>query len=343
MELLSSNKRLILDDDEEEVEMPSHPIVPELKKEDNHNDLPLKEKDVNAKIESSNKKEITELRKESMSSTRMPELQSISHKEEVLIPFVKKENKVDLASKIKNQLNSIKNNSVIVNNNNINRNSNIKSHNNNGFSKTNANGMSTMSKTMPPTNMLNRKREKKIETESEDSSSSFSSSEEYYDTTKADKVLNECLPSKKLNNLSPKKKVDVISRPVKPVIKKTTRPDSSYNKSSTKMEKTQNIKNKEGLVLELLKRWWYVIDTEWYKTKEDIKTILDSNNLRLIDISDWKTQDDVVNGKTKCIELKAFPYIFLDCNDKYHDFRNKENIPSFNNLMKKVSLLFNSY
>ena len=37
----------------------------------------------------------------------------------------------------------------------------------------------------------------------------------------------------------------------------------------------------------------------------------------------------------KCIELKGFPLVFIDCDEKLYDLRNKDNCPSYNNLMKK--------
>lgn len=92
---------------------------------------------------------------------------------------------------------------------------------------------------------------------------------------------------------------------------------------------------KETLVRSFLKRWWYAYDIEWYKTEEDIDSILSKNQLRRINLSDWKISDNEVDGKKKCIELDGFPYVFLDCDDKIHDFRNKDKCPSFNNMMKK--------
>lgn len=119
--------------------------------------------------------------------------------------------------------------------------------------------------------------------------------------------------------------------------------ENNYNKQPLRATVSSNDNNynlkmsdKESIVYEILCRWWYISGSEWYKINEPIENILERNNLREVKLSNWKTEDNIVNGKKKCIQLKAFPYVFFDCDDNLHDFRNKENIPSYNNYIKKV-------
>lgn len=172
--------------------------------------------------------------------------------------------------------------------------------------------------------LLNKKREpKKVIANEEDSESSFTESvteEEHYENKKT-KERPSSVPKRD-------KKEEVKKKPstVKTVVKS----------SAIKKPQAPAIKNKDGLVFEILKRWWYVIDVDWYKLDEDVNVVLKRKGLRQIDLSEWKMQEDVVNGLKKCIELKGFPLVFLDCDEQYHDLRNKQNCPSFNNLIKKV-------
>lgn len=181
-----------------------------------------------------------------------------------------------------------------------------------------------------PQNFLNKKKEretKKVIVD-EESSSSFTeeeTEEEYYD----EKKVKESLVSST--------KVNKEKKSVKASVTNTVK---STNKASVQNKKPQSsaIKNKDGLVYEILKRWWYVIDIDWYKIDEDVNEVLKRKGLRQIDLSEWKMQEDMVNGLKKCVELKGFPLVFLDCDEQYHDLRNKQNCPSFNNLVKKVRI-----
>jgi hypothetical protein len=71
--------------------------------------------------------------------------------------------------------------------------------------------------------------------------------------------------------------------------------------------------------------------------KDDIpiEKKLDQKNLRKVNIKDWKILPNELDNKKKCVELQGFPYVFIDCDENIHDLRNKDNCPSFNNIMKK--------
>ena len=240
--------------------------------------------------------------------------------------------KLELTSKIKNQINSVKLNNT---SNKVEEKSTIKPKINNLATNT----IKKEQQKEDNNKMLNKKKEikKKIisnatSSYSNESSSSFtdnneSVTEEYYDA----------------------EKIKTLSKPVKKIKEKTissaTKTKVNLNKdaSSKKAVVTQSNKqtskissNKEDLVFDLLKRWWYVIDVEWYKTKSPIDSLLSSNGLRQVNLSDWKMEDNVINGLKKCIQMKGTPYVFFDCDEKIHDLRNKENCPSYNNLIKKV-------
>lgn len=127
----------------------------------------------------------------------------------------------------------------------------------------------------------------------------------------------------------PKKKIINNLKDIKP----KTKPSQII--SSNNQKNQISLKTKETLVYVLLKRWWYAIDIEWYKSDKSIEDLLLDNKLRKVEVSNWKIEDNEVNGMKKCIELKGFPYVFLDYNEKFYDLRKKENCPSFRNLMKK--------
>lgn len=287
MEILKNTKKIISDEDDEEV------TVENKAPNTNENHLSLKE-DNNLKQES---KVIKPTKIETPSKN----------------PNLSNGNKgnSDLLAKIKNQIKNV--------NTNIN-------------SKPNTN---EKEKNKSP-NFLNKKKERETKKVVDDeSSSSFTeedeTEEEYYDEKKVKESLGNPVKANK-----DKKSVKVsITNNKNPVNKSSSTP--------TKKPQNSAIKNKDGLVFEILKRWWYVIEIDWYKIDEDVNEVLKKRGLRQIDLSEWKMQEDVVNGLKKCVELKGFPLVFLDCDEQYHDLRNKQNCPSFNNLVKKVSFIIKSY
>lgn len=215
------------------------------------------------------------------------------------------------------------------------------------------------------TTMLNKKRpdenmkKTNLKYKSEESSSVSESS--FY-TEEVTSSIKKSKPVKKIQervskekdlkkNEIPKKseikqvKSEVKEKIVKPINNSVKKEENHTQKNNSRAITSSNennyvlkISDKESVVYEILSRWWYISGSEWYKIKEPIENILDRNNLREVKLSNWKTEDNVLNGKKKCIQLKAFPYVFFDCDDNLHDFRCKDNIPSYNNYMKKVRI-----
>lgn len=215
------------------------------------------------------------------------------------------------------------------------------------------------------TTMLNKKRpdenlrKSNLKYKSEESSSVSESSfytEEVTSSIKKSKpvkrIPERVSKEKELKKIEiPKKseikqiKSEVKEKVVKPINTSVKKEENHTHKNNSRAITSSNennyvlkINDKESVVYEILSRWWYISGSEWYKIKEPIENILERNNLREVKLSNWKTEDNVLNGKKKCIQLKAFPYVFFDCDDNLHDFRCKDNIPSYNNYMKKVRI-----
>lgn len=160
-----------------------------------------------------------------------------------------------------------------------------------------------------------------------------SSNDSVYDSesyeTYTEESDSKCSNDSSSEQSKPKKKIINNLKDIKP----KTKPREIISSNNKKNQ--ISLKTKETLVYALLKRWWYAIDIEWYKSDKKIEDLLLDNKLRKVEVSNWKIEDNEVNGMKKCIELKGFPYVFLDYNEKFYDLRKKENCPSFVNLMKK--------
>lgn len=158
-------------------------------------------------------------------------------------------------------------------------------------------------------------------TEESDSNSESSNSSSSSSSEKNKKEKKKISPSKSGTKFIPKVK-DI-------------KPKEKEKSKEPMITTTKGLKTKENLVYSLLKRWWYAIDVHWYKQSKSTEELLAKEGLRKIEILNWKCEDNIKNGLKKCIELKGFPLVFLDCDDKFHDLRNMDNCPSYNNLIKK--------
>lgn len=316
--------KVILDEDEEAEEV--KPVVKEVKSQpiNNTNNLHVNKQ----KVEMSSKDKAENLNCKDKNIGSKP-IQPI--------------NKNELLNKLQNAIKSGAPNTV-------NSSSQVKKPSSMTAERVNGNKSSNKDKDNNPS-FLNKKRVIDDEDEEEDSSyKDDDSNESKYDsesyetyTEESDSCSDSSGSSSSESSSSGKKKKEKkkISPPkagTKFIPKvKDVKPKEKQIKQEKPKEVTsvKSLKTKESLVYSLLKRWWYAIDVDWYKQSISIDELLTQKGLRKIEILNWKCEDNIKNGLKKCIELKGFPLVFLDCDDNFHDLRNMENCPSYNNLIKK--------
>jgi len=96
-----------------------------------------------------------------------------------------------------------------------------------------------------------------------------------------------------------------------------------------------NLKQKEEIVQEILKRWWYVLP-DWPPVDYNYEDLLVNAELRRVDLELWKLEPNVdESGKKKVFELEWFKGVFKDFEGKTYDFRPRESCPCFTELNKK--------
>ena len=126
----------------------------------------------------------------------------------------------------------------------------------------------------------------------------------------------------------------------KPKIKKIKK--SEKNEKSEKKEKKEekstpkkkSLKPKGNLVMDILKRWWYVLP-EWPPENYDTSEKLKENKLRLVKIIDWKKEPKFdKDNLEKCYELPGYKYVYVNTEGKVFDFRPEEGKPSYKNLIQ---------
>jgi len=96
-----------------------------------------------------------------------------------------------------------------------------------------------------------------------------------------------------------------------------------------------SLKQKEEIVQEILKRWWYVIP-EWPPANFNYADLLVNAGLRKVDLEIWKLEPNVDEaGKKKVFELEWFKGVFKDFEGKTYDFRPRDSCPCYSELNKK--------
>ena len=73
---------------------------------------------------------------------------------------------------------------------------------------------------------------------------------------------------------------------------------------------------------------------KWPPEKYDYSQKLKERGLRMVEIKQWKMEQDEVDGLRKVFELDNFPGVFKDSLGKSYDLRPMETCPSLNNFLK---------
>jgi len=93
---------------------------------------------------------------------------------------------------------------------------------------------------------------------------------------------------------------------------------------------------KEQVVVDLLCRWWYVMDDWPPKDPAFYDALLEKQKLRRVSIQEWEWVPDIdKEGRGKVYELSQFKGIFRKSDNEKVDLRPHDLCPSFNNLISK--------
>lgn len=93
---------------------------------------------------------------------------------------------------------------------------------------------------------------------------------------------------------------------------------------------------KEQVVVDLLCRWWYVMDDWPPKDPAFYDALLEKQKLRRVSIQEWEWVPDFdKEGRGKVYELSQFKGIFRKSDNEKIDMRPMDLCPSYNNLIRK--------
>ncbi|CDW86334.1 UNKNOWN [Stylonychia lemnae] len=95
-------------------------------------------------------------------------------------------------------------------------------------------------------------------------------------------------------------------------------------------EEELNFLNKQHLIEEISVRWNYVLPP-WPPANYDYGYALKQNNLRRVELKNWKMEPEEKDGLKKVFELETFSGYFKDSMGNSYDLRPRELCPSLNN------------
>lgn len=84
------------------------------------------------------------------------------------------------------------------------------------------------------------------------------------------------------------------------------------------------------LVEEFAVRWWYALP-KWPPENYDYTEALKANNLRKVEVKNWKLEPEELDGLKKVFELETFEGVFKDSQGNTYDLRPMDTCPSLNN------------
>jgi hypothetical protein len=94
-----------------------------------------------------------------------------------------------------------------------------------------------------------------------------------------------------------------------------------------------NFTNKDHLIEEFSVRYWYSLPA-WPPVDYDYTDKLRAQNLRRVEIKNWKLEPEEVNGLHKVFELESYPGEFKDSQNRTYNMRPMETCPSLNNFQR---------
>lgn len=126
-------------------------------------------------------------------------------------------------------------------------------------------------------------------------------------------------------------------------VKKEPKPKKEKTKKENNKKKVQtltgdediNFNNKEHIVEEFAKRWWYAMPPEWPPKDYDYQVPLKDQKLRRVEVARWKLEpEEDDQGFKKVFELETFIGVFKDSQGQTYDLRPKDTCPSLNNFTR---------
>ena len=145
-------------------------------------------------------------------------------------------------------------------------------------------------------------------------------------------------PAKKSPTKSGKSSVKSTPKPRKPESESDEdegNVSDAEDQTALRVMKALNRSPKEQLVADLLCRWWYVLP-DWPPANFDYGKSLRENNLRVVPLDKWETEEDFDSEKRmKCYALSQYQGMFRDALGALRDLRPLEGKPCYTEFVKK--------